>query len=292
MNERLNNIHRRALVIAKQFRKSETDLISILQEVRKHKVHQKLGYANLFDYCNRALGLSRDLTYTYSKIAEKSEKVPELKQAIIQGKVSTTNARKIAPLINRENKDTLLKKASSLSQRALDKELVKIAPRKVLPDKIRPVNGDTSELRCSLPSESDEWIKRAKDILSQKTRKPCDTGDAIFAAIKEYVQRHDPIEKANRALRRRDVPKKPSKKVVVALPPKRPTIPAKTIHQLMLSDNNQCSHINENNHRCTNKRWLDIHHKTPFSQNGTHDLSNLTLLCQVHHKMVHDYTLP
>ncbi|MBY0470754.1 HNH endonuclease, partial [bacterium] len=51
-------------------------------------------------------------------------------------------------------------------------------------------------------------------------------------------------------------------------------------------DQAQCTHQQEGK-RCTERRWLDIHHKKPLSQGGETTLDNLTLLCKGHHQLLH-----
>ena len=58
-------------------------------------------------------------------------------------------------------------------------------------------------------------------------------------------------------------------------------------HQIRLRDGFQCAHTGSKNDRCTNRRWLEIHHKVPLSQGGSNNLSNLQTLCSAHHRTLH-----
>ena len=69
MTRTIRSIHEKAIQFAKDFKKAETDLISILQEVKQKRVYLSFGFTNMFDYCTRGLGLTRDSSYTYLKIA-------------------------------------------------------------------------------------------------------------------------------------------------------------------------------------------------------------------------------
>ncbi|MBY0470520.1 HNH endonuclease, partial [bacterium] len=68
-------------------------------------------------------------------------------------------------------------------------------------------------------------------------------------------------------------------------------IPAHLHHAVQKRDQAQCTHITQGK-RCTERRWLDIHHKNPLSQGGETTLENLTLLCRGHHQLLHYRILP
>lgn len=54
-----------------------------------------------------------------------------------------------------------------------------------------------------------------------------------------------------------------------------------------IRDESRCTHLLPNGSRCTNRRWLHIHHIKPVSEGGVNQLSNLELVCSSHHRMHH-----
>jgi len=62
---------------------------------------------------------------------------------------------------------------------------------------------------------------------------------------------------------------------------------AKIKNQVILQYNGRCAAIDQNQKRCSQRRWLDIHHKKKVSDGGGNELSNLILLCKGHHNMHH-----
>ena len=78
-------LHRRALEIVARYKKTEAELLSVLQEIEKEKVFLRLGYASMFDYAVRALGLPEGTAYGFINVARKAKEVPELKAAIASG---------------------------------------------------------------------------------------------------------------------------------------------------------------------------------------------------------------
>jgi hypothetical protein len=101
--------------------------------------------------------------------------------------------------------------------------------------------------------------------------------------LKEFVERHDPVKKAERALARK--PQLVSKPVYRDR--KRTPVPAALKHAAVQKARGQCSHRDANGQRCANRRYLQIHHCRPVSIGGKHELSNLILLCLEHHHALH-----
>jgi len=162
-----------------------------------------------------------------------------------------------------------------------------------LPDQIRPVTEDTSELRAAVPSDYDYWAEKARNILSQKYGRNVSNGEAAYAVMREYVQRNDPEMKAKRVLDKKiKKTQQKAQKTVVAIPQTSRKPNASTKHQLIQKGGAQCAYMHPELGRCTNQRFLQIHHIQPVAHSGTNDLSNLTLLCSFHHRMVHKNELP
>src|SRR3989344_1330751 len=119
-----DRIHQTACEAAGRHRKIEAELIEIFQQVEQHRVFLARGFSSLFLYVVNELGLSESVTYNLISVARKAREVPELKTEIQNGTITLSNARKIVPVLNRENKAEWLGKASVLSQRQLEKEVV------------------------------------------------------------------------------------------------------------------------------------------------------------------------
>ena len=66
------------------------------------------------------LGLSEDVAANFVRVARKSRTVPELKEAIDEGRISVTKAKTIASVITSENHLDWIDKAQSLSKDKLE----------------------------------------------------------------------------------------------------------------------------------------------------------------------------
>jgi len=195
---------------AADFIRSEASLLDVLVTMRRENAFVVLKFQSLFDYCVRGLKLSPAQGYYFKTIAEKSDSVPELKTAIDDGKLSVSQARRIAPVINPENQAEWIEKASVLPQTELEREVSAVNPRAHIREKIRPVAPTLSELRVGVTPEVEKKLARLKDVLSQKLARAATLADVIEWTCDVTLEKHDPLKKAERASHRTGHTAKPA----------------------------------------------------------------------------------
>jgi hypothetical protein len=167
----------------------------------------KRGHPSLFAYVVGELGLSESVALNLITVARKSREVPELKARIAQGAITLSNARKIAPVLSAANQDEWLTKAATLSNRQLEKEVVKIRPEIATPERATYVSASRLKLELGLPEAEMIKLRRVQDLLSQARGKPVSLEEAIIAMTGEYLHRHDPVEKAQRIIAKKGIQK-------------------------------------------------------------------------------------
>jgi 5-methylcytosine-specific restriction endonuclease McrA len=165
-------------------------------------------------------------------------------------------------------------------------EIVKVQPQLIKKEMIKPVIEDKFELRTYLDKEAEENLKRVKDLLSQKFKRAVTTEEVMSYLMKDYLKREDPLQKAER-FQNKQVKPQLYLSTVENMPGRKP-IPAKVMHAVNLRDKSQCTYKDKNNHRCSNQRWLHIHHIKPVARGGENIIENLTTLCASHHKFLHE----
>src|ERR1700759_5276299 len=103
LNEKSRAIHERALTRAQRYLVSEAELLESIIEADQDKLYEKFGLGFLTTYCVKHLGLDETVAGVLVRVARKSQVVPELKQAVMEGDISISNARTIASVITNEN---------------------------------------------------------------------------------------------------------------------------------------------------------------------------------------------
>lgn len=307
-NHFTDRLHEQALETANRYKHAEANLIEILQQIEEHRVHLKKGHPSLFQYVISELDLSESVAYNLISVSRKAREVPALAVEILKGVITLSNARKIVPVLNPQNQAIWLEKARTLSQRQLEKEIVKVRPESATPEKASYVTENRVRLELGLAEKDMLRLRRVQDLISQAKRRPVTLEEALVTLSEDYLKRHDPLERAKRQKVRNGLKPSSTKRTQpVSLPKpisprKREPIPANLLHQVNLRDERRCTflshqgmdtqnldaqNLNTNAARCNQTRWIEIHHKTPVSQGGGNTLENLTTLCAAHHKWVH-----
>ncbi|MDB5039022.1 MAG: hypothetical protein JWQ35_2550 [Bacteriovoracaceae bacterium] len=277
-------IHERALVLSQNFRKLESDLLSILQEVDREKVYLAFGFASLFEYAQKALLLSDSNSYLLMSVARKAVQIPELKKEILLGNLSLSKAARIVSVITTENKEEWIRKASHLSKRELEREVVKEKPEDIR-ESTRQVSEDRLCLKLGISDAFLSKLKRVQTILSSSQRKPASMEEAIEYSLDLYLEKKDPVVKADRAEKKVLCPSKVKTGGMVHVM-KREPLKAGLKHQVFRRDRGQCGYTIQGR-KCSSSSFVEIHHKIPVSLGGQNLIENLITLCSAHHRFYH-----
>ena len=207
-------------------------------------------------------------------------------------------------MITPENKNKWIAMSQSLSQRELEKKIVAERPKEAVRDKMTYLQPPQVKLVCGISEELMKEIERVKEIVSQNTGRPANLEETLKAMATLYLERKDPIKKAERVLKKNSlsssISPSPSLKRgdsyflslrrVGNAQGKRTPIPAQIRHEVMKRDRGQCTFKDKVANPCQNKRWIDLHHKKLIAKGGEHSLSNIVTLCRQHHRFLHQKT--
>ena len=336
----IEKFHEHALFASREYKKAEHVLFEAVCEVDRYQVHAYFECSSLFEYCIKYLNISEAMACNMIAVARKSKQVPELKAAVMAGEVSVSTARKITPVINKDNSFEWIAKASTFTKAKLEKAVATERPQELVHDRAKYVSAERLEIKFGLDEKVMEKFKRAQDLVSQKTKSSASFEQTLEAVLDFYLDKNDPLKKAERNIyksERNDNKNKDSQVSVraksqsvpgqtknsesanpsvsgqtqdpesldLSVPgqmqdpeksnppvpgqtrkPKR-YIPAAVQHQVLVRDQNQCTHRNHEGIRCPNTRWLEVHHIHGFAEGGSHSLENLATLCSNHHRQIH-----
>ncbi len=309
MNVKLHSLRERARQVASKYSKCEAELISVIQEVSRARAFEKWGFTSLFDYCVRELKLSEASSCNFTAVARKAAEVPALAAAIQAGELSVSKARKIVPVLTNDNHDEWLSLAKNSTTRQVEKAVAVANPQAIVKEKLKYVGENRVLMTAEFSEEEIGLLKRVADLVSQKTKKACSQREALVAGLRSYIERNDPVAKAERATtrvecsgagltklqnRKNETSAFPHagstqslRKSVAGQKHKRQTYPAALVHAVTIRDERQCTRRSIDGSRCGATRWLDVHHIVPRSIGGADTLENLTTLCSAHHRMEH-----
>lgn len=308
-------LHQQTINLTQTYLKYEVSLLDIIQQLDQAKTYYYFNEPSLFCYLKKYTKLSETKLLTLINVARKSLEYPELKSALAENTITLSNARRIAPILNPDNKIEWIQKAATLSLAKLEQALAEKFPGRPAPTKIRPKSKELVRLEVDISNQCLNHLKQAQAILNQKKQKYTQLGEVLEAVLAEYIYRNDPIRKAERAQKPKNnatalvakplaqqknkmhlfyksknqaptIFQKTSRKFFIKYP-KRKHLQAWIRHLVRLRDLNQCTALTSDGKRCSNRFWLDVHHKKAINQGGTNDLNNLQLLCSAHHRLLH-----
>lgn len=261
-------IHQKAVEVVGRYIDVESDLIEILQQVEEHKVYLTFQCRSLHEYTMRILKLTESVASNFIVVARKAKEVPELKQVIESGALSVSKARKITPILNQSNQEEWLKMAVELPQRKLEQQVAKASPKEATPERLKFVSEERLNLQMGVSEKLSQKLKRAQDLESQRQKKPVSLEETLEALLNIYLDQQDPVQKAEKLKNRKNL---------------------SVARHVDLRDQGQCTHKDSKGERCSERRWLDVHHIIPRSKGGPDTLENLTTLCSGHHRLVHSH---
>lgn len=214
-------------------------------------------YTGIYDYCFRRLKLSEAQSEYFKRVALKSIEVPALKAAIDEGKLTLSQARRIVPVVSSANSQQWIRSAETLKQKELERAVAAENPKSLVRETLKPIAAERTELRLGISSALEKKLRRLQNLLGGSLE------EALDKAATEYLERHNPIQRAQRAFLR-----KPTN--------------AGLRNVVHYKDGGKCSHPG-----CDSERFLHIHHIKPRAQCGRDTIDNLTLLCAAHHRNHH-----
>ncbi len=300
-------LYQRAVAVCREFDKQAWRVIEILQELDRAKLYKSFDCSSLFVFAVDHLKLDNALAYQMITAARKSSEIPELAESLKHRRLSVAKAARMFSTLTVENAAELVPFAETHTADEINREVSRIRKREGLPEKLRSVKV-TEDVYAK--------IKRAQAVLTKSgRRKKVDPNAALAQALDEFLERHDPVKKAKRAVERKEkkstaesrsdrVPDSANAddrstamtdgdaKLCTYRVSGRKPLTADQNHAVFARDGGQCTHRDAQGRRCTNDRFLHVHHIRPVSQGGGNEPENLTTLCSFHHDLTHQLTFP
>jgi len=277
-------------------------------EILSRRLYQDLGYASMEQYATTGLGFSRNRTNQFLRLARDLDRLPPLKEAVLDGRLEWTKAqqqssrRELGEGIKAAREAARQKQSG---QGALELPADAEAP---LPAPRVSVGLMLDSLDAARLEALIEAGKKSGVIPAEATRE-----EVILAALGALVEHTGQEAKT---VRRRTAAATPYRVVlyrcrdceateVVTGQGRRPVdraSAAAAVENAVVHDNGQNRNaippglrqkvLARDQHRCQANgcnatRFLEVHHKIPRALGGANKLENLTTLCGRCHRYVH-----
>jgi 5-methylcytosine-specific restriction endonuclease McrA len=128
---------RRLMDLLQQSRRTEADLVALIDEVDTRRLYAREASPSMFAWCTEILHLSEAEAYLRIAAARASREHPMLLTMLADGRLHLTAIAKVAPHLTPENRDDLLERATHRTKRQIEELVAEVAPRPDAPAVMR-----------------------------------------------------------------------------------------------------------------------------------------------------------
>jgi hypothetical protein len=300
--------------LAGEERLATAALIRSLMELEARRLYLAEGCASLFRYCTEVLHLSEDAAYNRVEVARAARRFPTVLDALEDGRLTLTAARRLAPHLTDANYADAMAAAAFKSKPQIEELIAALNPQpdvasmiRRLPDPVRdqsathllaaveevPSSPAHSSRTVTAPAARSEVKPLAPErfkiqfTIGRETREKLRTAQDL---LRHSVRNGDLAEIFDRALtlllqdaRRRQFAETEKPRSGRTLSPGSRTIPAAIKRAVMKRDQHRCTFVGANG-RCTETTLLQLHHEVPFAVGGPPTVDNIHLRCAAHNR--------
>ncbi|MFZ5476465.1 MAG: HNH endonuclease signature motif containing protein [Myxococcota bacterium] len=313
---RAQALSERLLSARRAHRRAEHDLAVLLAEMEDHDLHRELGHASIEEYARVVLDLEGRRARDLLRIGRKLPTLPELADAMAAGELDWTKARELVRVATPSNVAAWVARAKALTSRELEREVAHTSAGEPSPD------GEPARAPCrrrvSFEMEAADAEVLFEALRIARARAGEERGDVEDGALLADVARRflaaDPPDGAaseevyKEVLVRCDTCSEvhahdaevsdtvageaACDALVVDMRPGPKQghvtheVPPSVRERVLFLDGGRCTVPG-----CQHRSWLQIHHLLQRALGGSHHPWNLTSICFVHHRMVHDGVL-
>lgn len=282
------------------------EIIRCLQDIYDQKIYLDMGYGSLFSFCTDELGQSPSAAQRKCDAVRVSRFVPDLPQKIEKGEMSLSKVSQVSKFMRQERKyagktfkKSEVKNLVAQVQKSKNeyeaaktlslKSEIKIQP---IEEKAKVLPGGKQSLQIEVDDEVLRLLERVAQLTSHKGSRS--KGALVKEALQFYLQKKDPCQKGQKDIKiQEEMPLD-----TMSLVPVKQTmpggsrgasrgrsryIPQKVRHLVWQKAQGKCTYRDpRTGNHCHSTFRLQIEHKTPFAQGGSHSPENLTLFCAAH----------
>ncbi len=246
------------------------------------------------------------------RVAQLASRFPRVLDELRSGAIHLTGLFLLAPYLTTENADALLSDARRLSRQGIEQLIARWFPKADVESRIDPVAtqpglplGEQGPQRSGRPASSigprtagtEPHLSRSKvePLSASRYRVQFTASEELCAKIEQakellshVLSQHDLpalFERAIDALiekevrRRRGAGGKRKRRQQKA---KSRHVPVEVVGEVWRRDSGQCTFVDAQGRRCSERRFVTIEHIQPFALGGPPTLENLSLLCASH----------
>ena len=300
--------------LAANERTATAALVRCLIEVEDRALHLAQGCASMFVYCTDVLRLCEGAAYNRIQAARTARKFPLVLERLADGSLTLTAVRLLGRHLTTDNCGRVLTSAVHAKKRELEELVASLAPKPDVATVIRKIpqpaatpiatasasvqeSSNSSEPASCVPAPPPSANARpviqplAPERYKLQLTIAKDTHDTLRQLqnlLRHSISDGDPSRIVDRALKQllEDVLRE---KCALTERPRCSTkassdsrhIPAAVRRAVFKRDGGQCAFVGPHG-RCTERAFLEYHHRLPFAAGGKATVDNIELRCRAH----------
>lgn len=283
-----------------------------LNEMDRRRLYLDRGCSSLFDYCVRKLKYSSSAATRRIQAARCIRRFPVVLGMLERNEITLSTVATVASILKPDNCTVVLNRVRGASCRQVERIACDYRSPVTLRDQVRPVRlvtpGAGSECRQFAQFLADDefvqLLEEVRVLLSRDGHRPS-IAEVLKVTLKEYRDRHSPVARQERRAVRTTTVEVAAAKVGEAAgeapgPDSRRRAEGATKSRhiaddvrdaVFVRDEGMCTFVAKDGTRCDSRHGLQIDHIKPFAAGGTHEASNLRLLCAAHNRRAAELTL-
>jgi len=320
---KMNNaeFHHQFELIASIEHMSTMKILHLINDLDRRKSYLELGYSSVLDYCVRKIGYSRSAAGRRIQAARCARRYPEVFGMLRAHELSFGAAALIESILTDDNKDSILSRVRGASHREVERVVSEYRLPVALRDRLQYVQiplpqprdldqalvdrhckrAVPEEYRDQIPAEEkvfvqfladEEFLTLFEEVRDLLANSSFDSfADVMKLVLKEYRNRHSPAVRLARRAEKNGAKGPDSRRREWEDATKSRHIPDEVRDEVFVRDHGQCSFVAADGTRCQCTKGLQVDHIKPFANGGTHDPSNLRLLCGAHNRREAERTM-
>jgi 5-methylcytosine-specific restriction endonuclease McrA len=298
-------------------RQATSHLIAALGELDARRLYLGEGCSSLFSYCTRVLHLSEHAAYLRIEAARAARKWPAILGLLADGALHLTAIGLLAPHLSADNLEQVLAAARHKSKREVEEIVASLRPRPVVPSSVtkmptpKSATAKVESQTAGIPAATCPAPPATNVEVTPPPGEPKHLTEVTPLAPERYrvqftVSRetYDRLREARDLLRHRipdgDIAAIFDRALAVLLAELRKArhgkvhrpraasacstgrhVPAAVKRAVWERDKGQCAFLGTWG-RCTERGFLEYHHRVPFADGGATTADNLELRCRAH----------
>jgi hypothetical protein len=287
-------------------------LIRSLMELDTRRLYLGAGCSSLFTYCTQVLHLAEGAAYNRIEAARAARRFPLIIEALVEGSLTLTAVRLLAPHLTEDNHRGVLASARHKPKAHVERLVASLHPKPDVPAVIRklpeprrvaPDARPTAPVQPTVPLPAIVTPPAAEPpprptvtplaperykIQLTISRETHDTLRRVQALARHAIPTGDLAEIVDRALtllledlERRRWAATSSPRGARAAGDGSRHIPAAVKRDVWRRDDGQCAFVGTDG-RCNEHGFLEFHHVEPYAAGGAATAANIQLRCRAH----------